>query len=56
MSSIIYTHRYFVQIIYTVCMQLRNELTCMLECEVRGFHSGVAEDSNHPVRGAMLGE
>jgi len=38
-------------------MQLHNELTCMLECELtRGFHSGVAEDSNHPVCAAMSGE
>jgi hypothetical protein len=28
----------------------------MLECEVRGLHSGVAEDSNHPLCGAMSDE
>jgi len=56
MSRIIYTHRYCVEVVYTVYMQLRNELTCMLDCEVRGFHNGVAEDTNHPVCGAMSGE
>jgi hypothetical protein len=38
-SRIIYTHRYCVQVIYTVYMQLRNEIACVLECEVKGGYT-----------------